>query len=259
MLNSTITGSFFAGSRPSLSANSAPPLSSINISIWYDAADSVFFVPTTPASGTDITQWSDKSGAARNAGPVGGANKPEYITNELNSKNVLRFKGTDNMQITGVTWTRSQSAFAVYAVARANSLSGIRTITATDTNGYKISYNGTNWYVSGVGLSGISPITGDTTKFHIHGFLFDGTALTNSTKFTYRYDLSAAPLTFIGTAASATSLVTNTFDIAWWSNGSSPTKEYFTGDIAEIIVFTRKITTPEVDFVENYLKNKWGL
>ena len=259
MLSTTFSGSFYAGARPGLSANPAPPISAINISIWYDAADSVYFVPSNPASGTNITQWSDKSGAARNAGPSGGANKPDYITNEQNGKNVLRFSATDNMQITGATWTRSQSAFAVYAVARAATLSGVRTITATDTNGYKISYNGTNWFVSGVGLSGTSTIVGDTTKFHIHGFLFDGSGATNSDKFTYRYDLSAATLTFTGTAASATSNLSNAFDIAWWSNGSSPTKEYFTGDVAEIIVFTRKITTSEIDFVENYLKNKWGL
>ena len=255
----TFTGSFFAGSRPSLSANAAPPISAINISIWYDAADPVYFTPTNPSSGTNLNNWNDKSGAARNAGPVGGANKPDYITNEQNGKNIVRFSSQQNMQVTGATWTRSQSAFAVYTVARAASVSGIRTITATDTNGYKISYNGTNWTVSTAGLSGTSTVTGDTTKFHIHGFLFDASGIANNNKFIYRYDLSAIPLTFTGTAASATSNVSSNFDIGWWENGSSPTKEYFTGDVAEVIVFTRKITTPEIDFVENYLKNKWGL
>jgi hypothetical protein len=228
------------------------------LQVWYDATDSTQFNPTNPTNGATITQWKDKSAFAHNASPSGGGTvRPTFQTNVQNGLSVVRFDGVnDNLTINPAPWAASLTGYTAYAVAKMSSTSGTRTLICTDQNGQKISFNGTNWTVSTSGGTGTSTVTGDTTKFHIFGLIYDGSKATNAEKLIFRYNETTQPLTFTGTVGATTNASTNQINIGWYSVTST---EYFAGDIGELIYFSRALTTNEQAGVEDYLSNKWAI
>ena len=255
MLNS-FTGSFsFSGKRRGTFAivNSAAQIP--GISVYFDATNNTF----TPNSndGSDITQWSDSSGASHNANPDGGPSaRPTVKTNIQNGKNVLRFDGNDNLSVSSATYLANKTGFTMYVVARASAfLAGNTAITSSNApgGGGKIYHNGTNWGVRIAGCTGISTVTGNN-NFHLFGLVYDGNGSTNADKVKFRFNQQEQALTYTGTAASSTSSTINTFYI-----GNENGLEYFNGDIGEVAIWTKTLSPNEITSVETYLKNKWGL
>lgn len=243
---------FFSGFRRGAITN---PNILPNLQIWYDAADSSVFTPS-PTNGSAITQWSDKSAFAHNANPSGGSPtaRPTYRTNVQNNRSVLRFDGVaNNLTINPAAWSASLSGFTIYMVAKASNLTGTRSMLATD-QGVKIYHDGTSWVIKDSGGTGTSSISGDTTNFHIFGYIYNGTKATNSEKAVFRYDKSAQSLSFSGTFAPTTSSLTNRVDVGFFNNS-----EFFSGDIAEIIILSRAVSGSDIAALEGYLATKWGL
>jgi hypothetical protein len=151
----------------------------------------------------------------------------------------------------------SQSQFTMFVVAKATSLTGNRAVCGTDTTGYRIYFNGTNYQVATASGTGTSSVTGDTTNFHIFTLRFDGTATGNANRLQFRYDSSSQTLNFgattVGTATSASS---TTYYIGVDDTGSAG---YFQGDIGSIIIYTRALNTNEMIGIETWLKQFWGI
>lgn len=228
----------------------------LNVSVWYDASDPATLSPNANDL-TTISQWGDKSGAARNAAPTGGAgNKPVVRTNIQNGLRILRFDGVaQNLQVSKATWTANITGFSIMVVARASTLTGTRTLTSTDQNGLKIYHNGTNWGVSTSGGTGISTLTGDTTSFHTFGIIYDGTQTGNANRLKFRYDRVERALSFTGTVGATTNAGNSLMNFGWYN----VVGEYFGGDIAEVQLYTRALTSAEITNTENYLKSKWAV
>ena len=249
---SVAASSFGFGRRAQLvSSSSQIP----GITVYFDATNGTF----NPNSndGTNISQWTDSSGASHNANPDGGASvKPAVKTAIQNGKNILRFDGGDNLSVTSATYLQSKAGFTMFTVAKASSYAaGNTSITSSDATGggMKIYHNGTNWGVRVAGCTGVSTVTGDN-NFHIFGLVYDGSGATNANKVRFRYAGADQTLTYTGTAASTTSSTVSTFYI-----GNEAKSELFTGDIGEVSIWTRTLNTSELLAVEAYLKNKWGL
>lgn len=245
--------SYWAGVRPGAVTN---PNILPNLQVWYDAADITTFTPSNPADGATFTQWGDKSAYAHNANPDGGASvRTTYETNEQNSLSIVRFDGVnDNLTINPATWAANLSAISIFIVARMSSTSGTRTLVSSDQNGQKISFNGTNWAVSQNGGTGTSTVAGDTTAFHTFALLFDGTKTGNANRLIFRYNETTQPLTFTGTVGATTSASTSVLNLGHYNK-----TEYFAGDVAEVIFFSRAMTAPEIGGIESYLSNKWAI
>lgn len=247
--------SFFSGVRPGAitNINTLP-----NLQVWYDGSDITQFNPTNPSSGTGITQWKDKSAFAHNASPSGGSSvRPTYQTNVQNGLSVVRFDGSnDNLTINPATWAASLSGFTTFVVAKITNTTGTRTIIGTDQNGQKIYWNGTNFAVSVAGGIGTSTATADTTKFKIFGLIYNGTLTGNASRLVFRYGETNQTLTFTGTVGATSNASTSQIDLGWYSTGNS---EYFAGDIAEVIYFSRTLNSGEIAGVEDYLSNKWAI
>ena len=65
--------------------------------LWFDGADA----STITHSSNVVTQWRDKSGNERHANASGG-NSPQFVSNALNGKSLLRFDGSDDrMEFSG--------------------------------------------------------------------------------------------------------------------------------------------------------------
>lgn len=233
-----------------------------SLQIWYNAdiANTTNF-NTAPTDGSDISQWKDRSAFGNNLNKSGNNTvKPNWYANQSgigNTLGIIRFNGSsESLDINPVSWLQSLTGFSLFIVAKATTV-GVtsRTICSTDVGGFKIS-NSTNWSVGAAGCVGVSTVTGvgDTSKFNIYSLIFDGSGIGNTSRLKFRYNKVPQTLTYTGTAATITSASAATFYV-----GVGSGTDFFTGDIGEIIMFTRAVNSSEIGGVESYMTAHWNL
>ena len=264
MMLQFLSQSFSVGKRPPL-VNTIDKLPTLQV--WYNAdigtsASGNF--STNLVSGDDISQWKDRSGVGSNLNKSGSAvNKPNWYANQAgvgNTLGVLRFNGTsESLDANPVAWMQSRTGFSLFVVAKATTV-GVttRTICTTNMGGFQISHNSSNWRIEAGGCSGVSTVTGtgDTSRYNIYSLIFDGAGIGNTSRLKFRYNKAPQTLSYTGTATSITSASASTFYVGVGSAGNS---QYFAGDIAEIIMFTRAVNSSEINGVESYLSSHWNL
>jgi len=232
----------------------------------FDAADGGNFVPSNPADGATFTQWTDANSGTRNANPIGGATtRASYQSGTGDTQNslaVVRFDGNDGLSINPYPGLASKAGVTVFALLKMNAETvsvnnnSPRIFSTNVLNGIAFYYNSTSnlWTVAASTGVGESTITNDSSQFSVHTLIYDGAATGNINRLKYRYNGVQDTLTFTGTVGTTTSASITTLYIGN-NNGSN----FFTGDIAEFLIFTRTLTTQEIESVESYLNNKWGL
>lgn len=237
------------GAQPAFDGGGFLPNSISDLGLWFDASAR----PTITESGGKISQWDDKSPAGSDSIQGTGANQPTTNATTQNNKNVVDYDGTDYMVAAGATSivsiTTDHTIFVVFKLANTateqqflnGSNSGSDLITLQVASNAIIS-----GYFNGTTYSRVSNPFDDLTDFHtitiLHanaatptGFI-DGVAMTGT----------AAPAANFGNLAigarpdGANALI----------NGAS---------IAEILIYTRVLPTVEINTVETYLDNKWGI
>tara|TARA_R110000868_G_scaffold114701_2_gene307014 strand:- start:239 stop:1027 length:789 start_codon:yes stop_codon:yes gene_type:complete len=258
-----VSQSFRAGQRPVIIVTNPDVLP--NLQVWYNAdLGNTTNFNVTLANGDDISQWKDRSAFGHNLNKAGNASvKPNWYANQAgvgNTLGVISFNGTsESLDINPISWMQSQTGFSLFVVAKANTV-GItsRTISATNTGGFQISHNTSNWRVEAGGCSGVSTVTGvgDTSRFNIYALIFDGSGIGNTSRLRFRYNKVPQTLTYTGTAGTITSASASTFYVGVSSIGNS---QYFSGDIAEMIMFTRTLNSSEIGGVESYMTAHWNL
>lgn len=250
--------SFFPGRRPGTIYN---PNVLPNLQIWYNA--DVGAPPNfnqTYTSGNDISQWTDRSSTGHNANQSGNNTvKPNWYSNVQNGYGAVRFNGTsESLNINPVAatpdWIVGVSAWTAYMVFKMSSTTGTRPLLDTDVPlvGPKIYYNGTNWCVGAGGGVGTSSIAGDTTGFHYISLIYDGTATGNANRLKMRFDNQPVTLNF-GATTVGSSIATGAKYLYWATDNTN----YFAGDLAEVLVFSRALTGSETTAVESYLDTHW--
>jgi hypothetical protein len=249
--------SFYPGRRPGTIYN---PNVLPNLQIWYNA--DVGAPPNfnqTYTSGSDISQWTDRSSTGHNANQSGGTSaKPNWYSNVQNGWGTVRFNGTsESLNINPVSaspqWIVGVSAWTVYMVFKMSSTTGTRPLLDTDVPlvGPKIYSNGTNWCVGAAGGVGTSSIAASTTGFHFISLIYDGTGATNADRLKMRFDDQPVALTYTGTVG--TTIATGAKYLYWATDNTN----YFAGDIGEVLVFSRALTGSETAAVESYLDIHW--
>lgn len=242
---------------PATIEEALPESTLFTLESWYDGSDNAAFVPTNPSDGQTFTQWVDKSDFAHNANPIGGATtRASYQTNEQNSLSVVRFDGNDGLSINPYASLASAPALTVFAVMKMTATAGNPRIFATNSGATEFYYDSTagRFVVEAAGGIGTSTVTNDATAFHIHSYLFNGSESNNSTKLRYRYDKTDITLTFSGSVGTALGASNTTLYI-----GNNNGANFFTGDVAEFLIFLHALTSTEIQNVENYLSTKWNL
>ena len=259
MFASSFTLSFREGERPA-----AVTTSNVNtipgIAIWYDAATPAFFQPTLPSNGALISQWNDKSGGAHNASPKTGGTKPTFVSTATTVAGVpvgaVNFDGTQNLEIQNTTWLQNLTGYTFFMVARTANTSSVRTLSLSDTGGFgNIMTNGV-WSVQAVTATGTNTVSSlNTTSFHVHTLLFNGSGVGNDGRAQFRYDKSPQTLTWTGTVGTATNAATKLLGFAYNTILNS---NFYQGQIAEVLLYSRTLNSTEVTGVESYLSSKWG-
>lgn len=229
----------------------------VDLESWYDGSDSTSFIPSNPADGATFTQWTDKSAFAHNANPVGGATtRATYQVNEQNALSVIRFDGNDGLSINPYASLASAVDLTIFVVMKMTATTGDPATFVTNSGATGLIYDSTagKFVVKAAGGTGVSTVVNNATGFHIHSFAYDGTQTGNANRLKYRYDKSDITLAFSGTVGATLSASNTTLYI-----GNNNGANFYTGDMAELLIFTHALSPIEIQNVENYLGTKWGL
>jgi hypothetical protein len=248
-------------------AEPTPPPVTSGMVVWL-TADGVNTADSnqvrTSGSDTFVKQWNDWSGAGRNAANTNEGDQPKYIANALNGKPAIRFTeddgGTGDRLYMGDLSAQTPSAGSVFVVATPNEATtntGYTLFDNRDNDGRWIS--GTSQYNESTpgtfrqnrdGSFDTDPIKATWPKSGSHVFAME------SSSSTYRYLID-------GTALPAGTAEYNNGSGQNWTIGnraqSGDGGSQFNGDIAELVIFSRVLTTAEANAVGGYLAGKYGV
>lgn len=234
-----------------------------DLTLWLDAADT----STISQSGGAVDTWFDKSSLDRDYTQSTGANKPTTGSATQNGRNVLVFDGGDYLSRgSAYMWNLVQTTgFTLFAVVKRTSGDNFTVMgegrTASDTPFARCHVDSTTnnqmWTQRNDGntlVARTSDLNVNNTSWHVMVWSFttspgipgslimriDGVAGT----------ISAADSWLTGTLT----LNTNTIGAMQRTTVVTP----LTGQIAEIVGYSRAVTGTETSNVEHYLRQKWG-
>jgi hypothetical protein len=219
-----------------------PPLpSDLNLSLWLDASDA----STITHSNGSVSQWADKSGNAFHFTQTTAANQPTTGSVTIGGINAINFDGSDRMANSDISMNGTHSIFAV-ALSNAN---GYGRILENDANLFFGIGNGNNNFATFYGSgSGWNEVNTNTPGQSLATPSIIG--VTNDGSTAKPYVNATAQDTKNGTMQSFISL-----RLGAWSTGS----QAWNGPVAEVLIFSTKLSDQERQSVEGYLAHKWGL
>lgn len=201
-------------------------------------------------TGSDPSVWPDLSGNGRNATQADVARRPAITAGGLNGRQVRRFDGVDDGMIFGAGLPTGNTAHTAFIV-------GTRT---AFTNQAFLSWGA-------LAINNSRAIFANV-NFNIFSSFYSndrgwGAFASNANLITWRYtgseeqvwqnsgSLGSRSVTGVNTSSSTAANF-----IGSYTDGSftAPLK----GDIAEILVFPRALSTTDRQNVESYLRNKWA-
>ncbi len=236
--------------------------------LWLDAADPNA-TGVTPANGSTISTWKDKSSNGFSGTAV---NSPTVQINALNKLPVVRFNGTNQYINFGNVLNLGTNPLTIFVITKFDT---------TNESGIigKTAYAAANmrwalWYgKSGVGSSvtGVQNIHQDDAQ--TGSSLVSTNPVTIGTQYnlyTYVTSRNTFLLNLNGSLAGSVSSTgtPSNFSTSYNlyvgayadSTGSSPrTTMYLNGDIAEILVYFTNLSASQYQQVEGYLAWKWGV
>jgi hypothetical protein len=231
---------------------SNPPFSPTNIGglqVWLDGNDPNG-TGVTPANGTSISTWTDKSGNGRNG--VNAATAATVVTNALGGKAVLNCPGTARYNITYSSIPASYSAFCVYLITTNNgswqrALHGASDSTlflgVQGANVATFTGNGSSWNDTSANSPNISALNTYRIVDMINNSTVSPNGLTPYVNGTAQNTKNSGPNSF------------NNLIVASHSDNS----QRLQGRIAELMFYTGILSTTSRQQVEGYLAWKWGL
>lgn len=228
------------------------PRSIANLGLWLDASDA-----STITIATGVSEWRDKSGNGRNFLQGVGNNQPVVRTNGQNNRNTLEFDG-DNDSLTGPAGFSLTDTHSIIAVVRPDirKIAGLLSGSVTNSNliygDGSSSFSGTKFGAFGVARAVYGGGTITTGSFQVFAAVLSGGTLpTNLSMFTNGTG-GVATVETAGTAPGAA--ITASLLI-----GTTLSNQFWNGDIAEMLIWTRALSTAERSLIERALGKKWGI
>lgn len=232
-----------------LQAKSFSPSDISNLVLWLDASDT----STITESGSYVSQWDDKSGYGYDAVQSTADVQPLTGTQTLNGSNVIEFDSDwmtlNTYELNGTSlFADADQEFTVFTLGAFSTNSGYFISKAGGAEDERV-FGGfaiggyIDFWVRGRRSTAVYDFSYDVP--FISAQKWDGSSL-------IYYKPEGTPETLdVG------SYDDNTQDI----NIGSRTDGAYTLDglIAEILVFSRALTTEEINQVGNYLSDKWGI
>ena len=215
----------------------------ISTSIWFDASDAA----TITLNGSTVSQWRDKSGAARHMSQATAASQPTYIASSINGRAVVSLDGSNDW-MSGATGL-SGSSYSVFGVLRLrNATTAQQGALCNDVSGTAPSVY---WQPSSGTLNvynGTYVASGTYTANQIDMI---GATQTASTLTVYRSGVVA------GTGGAVTAPNNTGWQIGRLGLGTAPGFNYASVDWAEMLTLN-SVDTATRKIIEGYLAWKWG-
>jgi len=214
--------------------------------LWLDAADA----STVVLSGSNVTQWNDKSGLSNNTKSVTGI--PKFTNNALNGYPSISFNGSSGFFGPASNTTSNLTGFfvgtmsnGVYFTGRALSLG----------NAGQFDYNT---------ASNINLLSANTppTICWFRGNQYVNYSISYSVPFIYcaTFNGISGSLYYNGSFKGSNGS-TGTFNYSIYGIGIETGSDvsYWLGNISEVIIYNSSLTTIQRQQIEGYLAWKWGL
>ena len=224
-----------------------PPIPLTNLKMWLKSDAGITL------NGSNVSSWTDQSGNGNDATQSTSENQPLYVTNELNGKPVLRFGG--NNVLTHLL-SLNTTTFTILLVAKCTLDSG---------NQFIIGLTKPNDIFEGISSRHAS--LGENYGCYMNSWIQSSYSLYNAFKIAC---MSVSSFTVTdGVLFSTNGVVEYRTGSDYYSDSverrgigaSNATfdSQFFTGDIAEIIVYDSTLGTTERQQVESYLSNKYNI
>jgi len=253
-------GMSVSGSRtPIVAGGGGEIIPSSGLSLWLKADAGV----TT--SGSNVTAWADQSGNGENATTEnGGADSPIFVSSAQNSKPAIQFNNSD---LEGASFMRIASpAFnlknstAFFVAKQINQIFFARLFAFLSADG--------DDYDTDDGMAVVYNATTDPRQFQIESN--GGSAFENASNYeafgVASYTITSGGLItpFFNSVAGTTHengdmASTNGADALIAQGSQIASASAFDGQIAEIVLYSRVLTTPERQQVESYLNAKYAI
>jgi hypothetical protein len=238
--------------EPAFSPSSLP-----NLVVWWDAADETSF---TYSSGTDVSQWDDKSGNGYHL-TQGTAAKQPSRSGSVNGRATVVFDGSnDSMSGSSVAMGPGQKF-------------SIATVFSSVSGGDRIIVEQTSNFNNTPGAFILFRTTNDTVEMGKRGSNLYSQIRTSNT-------ITTTPSLLVGTHDGALASfetwggINDTLTFSYVLNNNTNSDNvtadlfvgarnnasvFLNGQIAEIIITRAVFTRTERLAVQNYLANKWGV
>ena len=224
---------------------------------WIDSSDSA----TITLSGSNVSQWDDKSGNGFNATQATDAFRPG-LTGALNGLNIVYWDGTKKMDLPNMAWGSKNISyysvtnntggltapyrFSVNLVMKKAGTDSIAALSNTVTGGKFIWYTGTGADLNYSGTNSQTPQI--QTTFSVVSQT--GNASTNTAEYWWNGDSR-------GNNVGGWNGTSGPFSNAFLGNDEYGSSTF--GNIAEIVIVNQVDSTAERERMEGYLAWKWGL
>lgn len=203
-------------------------------------------VTAAPPPDNRVSKWLDQSGNGRNGSMPTSSRQPLLVTNALGGLPVIRFSGAQSLNLDVVA---QPTTFSVFVVGKNNmpdnSFSMILGPGGNSPNNQLRWDDGTHALFIGLGnnLPQVTPAIGNTKIYHELSAVYDGSTMT-----VYRD----------GGFISSTSFTTSgPWTLA--SVGSWFSTYFMQGDLAELIMYARPLSSAERTSVDAYLTGKYPI
>lgn len=206
------------------------------------------------ADGAAVGTWADQSGNAFDLTQATAANKPTYQTADLNGLATVEFDGSNDYMTSGISAGMSPSTgqWTTFAVFNTDTIAGDGIIINSDetTGAPRASQY---MRVTGAGFQSVpnamvneyAGVTLSASTWYV------GEVVRNATHCEAFVDGSSDGATAIGTPGGE--------DDPFYVSFHPAASVYFDGRIAEIIGYSRALTSGERTQVRDYLNDKYGL
>ena len=212
-------------------------------------ADSI----TGMADGAGIATWSDLSGAGNDATQAEADSQPTYVASNPSFEGhpTVRFDGTNDWMDLPST-TCNVGSFTLFAIAQ---------YSRTDSNQYIVAANDNSSTANRLRLCIDTKAVEDVPQFlwragssswkvviteadldvHVFGETSDMEGFLDGVS--------------VGTSSNTSTLAPDRFNIGSFNRGE---KDFFSGDLAELVVYDHVLTAEEIASVSDYLALKWS-
>ena len=215
------------------------------LQLWLDANDR----STITESGDKVSRWDDKSGNGNDVTQGTGANQPTTQSDAQNGKNVLVFDGTNHFMSSVFDASLDiRNDFTIIYVAKTDDTTMTRRILATDGYATGVASSARTQYTA-LGVQDYSSANDYwNTSSHIINTMTMDTS--NDAIFYKNNAVFSSP-----TGANPANATTTGIFIGSRDTGV----QKWDGEIAEIIIYDRVLSTAERTVLNRYLSLEWGL